>query len=110
MAALSATKITVSAASLTTATAAPYYKDLAIYISPVLFYPIEVVFGGGVCGLKYSYENRIKIVPKKLNKIINGSLTYIIIVSSSSGSNSSRPFYWILFKEANLYYTLFLII
>ena len=63
------------------------------------FYPIEVVFDDGVRVLLSNKYTVIRIVPKNLNKIINGSLTYIIVISSS---NSSRPFYWILFKEANL--------
>ena len=67
--------------------------------SPVTLYHIEVVFGGGVFFKIYTI---IRLVPKKLNKVINGSLTHIIIIINII---SSRPFYWILLKEANLFST-----
>ena len=70
----------------------------------VTFCPIEVVLVVVFCCLIYSYKNRTQEI-KQNNNIINGSLTFISIVSNNS--SSSRPFYWIIFKEANLYYNVF---
>ena len=72
-----------------------FYKDLAIYISPVTLYPIEVVLEVVFCCFICSYKNRTQEI-KQTNKWL---IDLYIIISSSRSRSSSRPFFGFFLKK-----------